>query len=34
MLALLERIHDWNVTLTGDLAFVNNWEYFTKGLLL
>lgn len=34
MLALLERIQDWNGTLTGDLAFVNNWKYFTNGLLL
>lgn len=34
MLALLERIRDRNITLTGDLAFVNNWKYFTNGLPL
>ncbi|MCJ1467225.1 acid phosphatase pho5 [Pseudocyphellaria aurata] len=30
MLALLERIQDWNGTLKGDLAFVNNWKYFSN----
>lgn len=34
MLALLDRIQDWNGTLTGDLAFVNNWTYFTNGVPL
>lgn len=31
MLQLLKRIKDSNIKLTGDLAFVNDWEYFTKG---
>ena len=34
MLALLQRIQDRNITLTGDLAFVNEWKYFTNGLPL
>ncbi|KAL8808112.1 MAG: hypothetical protein Q9200_004407 [Gallowayella weberi] len=29
MLALLQRIKDSNVTLKGDLDFVNNWPYFS-----
>lgn len=29
MLALYQRIQDANVTLKGDLAFVNDWEFFT-----
>ena len=32
MLALLERIQNWNGTLAGDLKFVNNWTYITNGL--
>ncbi|KAL8693879.1 MAG: hypothetical protein Q9218_001388 [Villophora microphyllina] len=29
MLALLQRIKGSNVTLKGDLTFVNNWQYFS-----
>ncbi|KAL8942117.1 MAG: hypothetical protein Q9216_001842 [Gyalolechia sp. 2 TL-2023] len=29
MLDLLQRIKDSNITLKGDLAFVNDWEYFS-----
>ena len=29
MLALYERIREANVTLHGDLAFVNDWKFFT-----
>ena len=31
MLALLQRIKDSNITLEGDLTFVNGWEYFSLG---
>ena len=31
MIALLDRIKDSKVELKGDLAFVNEWEYFTQG---
>ncbi|KAL8808524.1 MAG: hypothetical protein Q9182_000075 [Xanthomendoza sp. 2 TL-2023] len=29
MLALLQRIKHSNITLNGDLEFVNNWQYFS-----
>lgn len=28
---LLKRVKNSNVTLKGDLAFANDWEYFTPG---
>ncbi len=31
MLQLLKRIRDLNVTLKGDLEFVNTWKFFTDG---
>ncbi|KAL8895216.1 MAG: hypothetical protein Q9192_003777 [Flavoplaca navasiana] len=31
MLTLLQRIKDSNVTLEGDLEFVNDWQYFSLG---
>lgn len=31
MLALLQRIKDFNVSLGGDLGFVNDWQYFSLG---
>jgi hypothetical protein len=31
MLDLLAKIKQSKVVLKGDLEFVNNWEYFTKG---
>lgn len=31
MLALLRRIEDLNITLKGDLDFVNEWDYFSDG---
>ncbi|KAL8700984.1 MAG: hypothetical protein Q9201_005150 [Fulgogasparrea decipioides] len=31
MLALLQRIKDSNITLKGDLGFVNDWRYFSLG---
>lgn len=31
MLDLLKRIKDANTTFKGDLAFVNDWEYFSSG---
>jgi hypothetical protein len=32
MLALLRKIKDSNVTLKGDLEFVNEWVYFSHGV--
>ena len=31
MLTLLQRIKDSNITLKGDLEFVNDWQYFSLG---
>lgn len=31
MLTLLQRIKDSNITLKGDLDFVNDWQYFSLG---
>jgi hypothetical protein len=31
MLRLLERLADLNITFVDDLAFLNNWEFFSKG---
>ena len=31
MLRLLRRIKDSDIKLKGDLAFVNDWDYFTEG---
>ena len=31
MLRLLRRIKDSNIKFKGDLAFVNDWDFFTEG---
>lgn len=32
MINLLKRIKQSNVTLKGDLEFVNQWEFFADGM--
>lgn len=34
MIELLERIRDSDVRLKGKLEFVNDWDYFTQGMLI
>ena len=32
MLDLLQHIREANTTLKGDLAFANDWQYFSQGM--